>query len=153
MRLWSLHPKYLDAKGLLAVWREGLLAKKAIAGRTGGYRNHPQLIRFRNCKNPAYAINAYLFEIYKEAQRRKYSFDSRKIKKQGARGIIPVPSGQMKFEFRHLLKKLKQRDRGAFEKLKKVRRIKTNPVFRITCGRMASWEKRQRRRPPAGRFL
>ncbi|MDI3502728.1 MAG: hypothetical protein PWR13_285 [Archaeoglobi archaeon] len=28
MRLWSIHSKYLDAKGLVAVWREGLLAKK-----------------------------------------------------------------------------------------------------------------------------
>ncbi|WP_368086417.1 pyrimidine dimer DNA glycosylase/endonuclease V [Nitrosomonas sp. Nm34] len=26
MRLWSIHPKYLDAKGLLALWREGLQA-------------------------------------------------------------------------------------------------------------------------------
>jgi carboxyl-terminal processing protease len=27
MRLWSLHPKYLDAQGLVALWREALLAK------------------------------------------------------------------------------------------------------------------------------
>jgi len=25
MRLWTLHPKYLDARGLVALWREGLL--------------------------------------------------------------------------------------------------------------------------------
>ncbi|MEN6399799.1 MAG: pyrimidine dimer DNA glycosylase/endonuclease V, partial [Rectinema sp.] len=28
MRLWTLHPQYLDQKGLTAAWREGLLAKK-----------------------------------------------------------------------------------------------------------------------------
>jgi len=31
MRLWSLHPRYLDAKGLVALWREGLLAQKVLA--------------------------------------------------------------------------------------------------------------------------
>jgi hypothetical protein len=35
MRLWSLHPRYLDAKGLQAVWREGLLAKKVLQGNIG----------------------------------------------------------------------------------------------------------------------
>ncbi len=40
MRLWSLHPKYLDVKGLVRAWREGLLARKALGGETKGYRNH-----------------------------------------------------------------------------------------------------------------
>lgn len=30
MRLWSLHPSYLDRAGLLAVWREGLLAQSVL---------------------------------------------------------------------------------------------------------------------------
>ncbi len=47
MRLWSLHPKYLDRQGLLAVWREGLLAQKVLQGKTKGYKNHPQLKRFQ----------------------------------------------------------------------------------------------------------
>ena len=46
MRLWSLHPKYLDIKGLVACWREGLLARKVLLDQTKGYKNHPQLIRF-----------------------------------------------------------------------------------------------------------
>jgi len=40
MRLWSLHPRRLDGKGLIASWREGLLARAALAARTRGYRNH-----------------------------------------------------------------------------------------------------------------
>jgi hypothetical protein len=36
MRLWSLHLKYLDAKGLVAVW--GLLAKKVSKEKTKGYK-------------------------------------------------------------------------------------------------------------------
>ena len=47
MRLWTLHPKYLDARGLVALWRESLLAQAVLAGRTRGYRSHPQLERFR----------------------------------------------------------------------------------------------------------
>lgn len=43
MRLWSLHPQYLDAKGLVALWREGLLAQAVLAGQTRGYKRHPQL--------------------------------------------------------------------------------------------------------------
>jgi Pyrimidine dimer DNA glycosylase len=47
MRIWSLHPQYLDRQGLTAAWREGLLAQKVLTGTTKGYRNHPQLRRFR----------------------------------------------------------------------------------------------------------
>ena len=32
MRLWSLSPRYLDVKGLVAVWREGLLADAVLLG-------------------------------------------------------------------------------------------------------------------------
>ena len=31
MRLWSLHPRYLDRQGLTALWREGLLARAVHA--------------------------------------------------------------------------------------------------------------------------
>ncbi|WP_396134581.1 pyrimidine dimer DNA glycosylase/endonuclease V [Cellulomonas sp. ATA003] len=47
MRIWSVHPRYLDRQGLTAGWREGLLAQKVLTGTTKGYRNHPQLRRFR----------------------------------------------------------------------------------------------------------
>ena len=39
MRLWSIHPKYLDCKGLVALWREALLAKKVLRGKTRKYAN------------------------------------------------------------------------------------------------------------------
>ncbi len=67
MRIWSIHPKYLDTKGLVALWRETLLAKNVLTGNTKGYKNHPQLLRFKNTENPLDAINQYLTEIYKEA--------------------------------------------------------------------------------------
>jgi len=43
MRIWSLHPKYLDSKGMVALWREALLAKQVLLNKTKGYKNHPQL--------------------------------------------------------------------------------------------------------------
>lgn len=48
MRIWSLHPKYLDTKGLVALWRETLLAQHVLSGKTKRYKNHPQLARFKN---------------------------------------------------------------------------------------------------------
>ena len=80
MRLWSLSPKYLDRQGLLAVWRESLLAKKVLAGKTKGYRNHSQLIRFRNSKKALEYIDAYLLGLYLESIDRAYNFDKTKIK-------------------------------------------------------------------------
>ena len=36
MRLWSVHPQHLDVRGLVALWREGLLARKVLLGETNG---------------------------------------------------------------------------------------------------------------------
>ena len=69
MRLWSLHPRYLDQKGLTAVWREGLLAQAVLAGRTRGYTRHPQLRRFQEADMPGEYIAAYLRAIQAEAAR------------------------------------------------------------------------------------
>lgn len=63
MRLWSLHPVYLDSKGLVALWREGLLAKKVLQGRTKGYKNHPQLLRFKTLDDSINAISLYLKNV------------------------------------------------------------------------------------------
>ena len=75
MRLWSIHPKYLDAKGLVALWREGLLAQNVLLGNTKGYKNHPQLIRFKNSENPYGAIAEYLRYVVNEADNRGYNFN------------------------------------------------------------------------------
>src|SRR5678815_1718275 len=79
MRLWSLHPKYLDAPGLVALWREALLARAVLRGETSGYKHHPQLDRFKTHAQPRSAINSYLAGVYAEALARGYSFDATKI--------------------------------------------------------------------------
>ena len=143
MRLWSLNPKYLDTKGLLAVWREGLLAKKVREGKTKGYKNHPQLTRFINYKDPLAAINSYLYYIFLESQYRGYSFDKRKISGIKLRNIISVTKDQLKFEIEHLLKKLKIRNVNKFNEITKLNfnKIETNSIFNVVEGSIEYWEK------------
>jgi hypothetical protein len=142
MRLWSLSPQYLDRQGLLAVWREGLLAKNVLAGKTKGYKNHPQLERFKKQKNSLDYINLYLQGIYEEALSRGYKFEKTKIgllKKNIEK--IKVSTGQIKYEFEHLLKKLEQRDKKRFAELKELLELEVHSLFKVEVGEVATWEK------------
>ena len=141
MRLWSLHPSYLDSKGLVALWREGLLARKVLQGQTRGYRHHPQLIRFQAQKEPEIAIEAYLWDVYEEAVLRGYHFDVGKLSRKPQMGKIQVTAGQLQYELNHLLRKLKQRD---MEQYKNVLSLKTpfaHPLFRIVPGAVETCER------------
>lgn len=140
MRIWSVHPKYLDTKGLVALWREALLAKHVLEGKTKGYRNHPQLDRFKQTNNPSDRINQYLATVYDEAVERGYHFDKGKINWNFERSVMPVTSGQIQYETEHLLKKLKVRDPNKFDILRKSDKIKTHPMFNIIKGGIEKWE-------------
>lgn len=144
MRLWSLHPDYLDAKGLVALWREGLLAKKVLEGGTIGYTNHPQLDRFKKCKNPCAAINQYLDVVLKAAKQRGYNFDETKIKTIADLQTLPVNDKQLAFESKHLLQKLMQRDFPAYEKVKDTHIWLPHPMFIIVPGEIEDWERVER---------
>lgn len=141
MRLWSIHPEYLDAAGLVALWREGLLAKKVLQGRTKGYRHHPQVIRFRNQKFPVASINNYLLAVWVESVRRGYAFDKRKLGPQRRVRRIPIPAGQLLFEFMHLRRKLRMRNRKLFLATSNVKKPAAHPLFRVHNGPVAGWEK------------
>ena len=141
MRLWSLHPKYLDAKGLVALWREGLLAQAVLMGRTRGYKHHPQLQRFREHAKPIAAIRAYLQVVWDEAERRGYRFDRSKIGRQTTAPMICVTTGQMTFEYEHLVRKLRRRDPSRYVTLSKVSRVECHPLFKRVRGKMEPWEK------------
>jgi hypothetical protein len=142
MRLWSIHPAHLDTKGLLAVWREGLLARKVLQGKTAGYRNHPQLNRFRNSGQPLPCIAAYLREIFNESLRRGYHFDGSKLGRDSSRPVRPMPvtAGQVRYEFELLKMKLRGRDRRKYGELRRVKRIKTNGLFKRIPGKIEPWE-------------
>lgn len=140
MRLWSIHPKYLDAKGLVALWREGLLARAVLLGRTKGYRHHPQLERFRLRSKPVAVIDAYLYQVLLEAQSRGYEFDATKIQKVSGLRRSAVHDGQIAHEWQHLLSKLHTRDRARWHQQRTVH-PECHPCFRIVPGGVESWER------------
>lgn len=137
MRLWSIHPKYLDPAGLGAVWREGLLAQKVLQGQTKGYRHHPQLARFLANPDPAAAIASYLAAIAEEAARRGYRYDAGKIAPCRASSLIPVTLGQIEFETRHLRNKLQQRTPS----WPRIEVLELHPLFIAVPGPVEPWEK------------
>lgn len=142
MRLWTLHPSHLDPQGLVALWREALLAKAVLRRRTRGYRQHPQLERFRQHPRPVAAINTYLAGILTEARRRGYRFDARKARGQRTARRIQVSSGQMAFEWSHLLRKLRGRSPAAYRTARRAR-PSAHDLFRLTNGPVAPWEVRR----------
>jgi hypothetical protein len=137
MRLWSLHPSLLDTKGLVALWRESLLAKNVIENKTKGYRHHPQLIRFKKFNDPVDAINYYLSEIHKEALKRKYNFDKSKIDWNFKKQRITVTSGQIEYELQHLKNKIFKRSPG--HNIDCITKLH-HPIFRIIPGEIETWE-------------
>lgn len=140
MRLWSLHPQYLDSAGLNASWREGLLAKNVLLGNTKGYTNHPQLIRFKNSPDPNLYIDAFLTEIYKEAARRNFSYSKEKIRMIDNISPIPVTKGQLEYEYEHLRRKLQKRSPELLEKLPALTELKPHPLFETIEGAIEDWE-------------
>ncbi len=143
MRLWTLHPKYLDRQGLLAVWREGLLAQAVLLNRTRGYRSHPQLMRFKEQPDPAAAIGAYLAEILQEAQRREYRFDGKKIHPTRMQGTIEATEGQLLYEWDHLLRKLRGRSPDNLAEFSKIIKPEPHPLFTIIPGGIQHWERQK----------
>lgn len=141
MRLWSIHPRYLDPQGLVALWREALLAQAVLLGKTRGYRSHPQLSRFLDAPKPESAIGAYLSHVCDEAERRGYSFDSAKIICPGRRSRLKVTSGQLAYEWRHLQAKLLVRSPAWSTKWCAESDIQPHPMFVLHEGPVEEWER------------
>lgn len=141
MRLWSLHPRYLDAAGLVACWREGLLARAVLDGKTSGYRRHPQLARFEACADPLAAVDTYLAGVLEEARHRGYAFDASKIGMPSRLLTIPLNDGQLAYELEHLRRKLRERSPGACALLPDAGRVEAHPMFKVREGEIEIWEK------------
>jgi len=142
MRLWTIHPRYLDSKGLVALWREALLAQAVLRGRTRGYMHHPQLARFRAHRFPRYAINAYLAAIHAEARTRGYSFDAGKIGPLRSIQPMSATSAQISHEWQHLLKKLAVRNPEMRRRWHAIRVPRCHPLFKSVTGPLETWERR-----------
>ncbi len=143
MRVWSIHPKYLDPQGLVALWRETLLARAVLKGETKGYRNHPQLWRFEQQADPIGAVECYLQEVFKESLARGYRFDPTKVQTAPFIGIakITVTEGQVIYEWKHLLSKLSARSPEIYHRWADVSQPECHPLFACVAGAIAHWEK------------
>ena len=143
MRIWTLHPKYLDPQGLVALWREALLARAVLRGETAGYRHHPQLLRFQSHVAPRSAINAYLSAVFVEAESRGYSFDRRKLAPVRASVEIESTAGQLRYEWQHLMSKLIARSPVLYRRWRSVSSPESHPLFRIKRGVVELWERQR----------
>lgn len=157
MRLWSVHPKYLDKQGLTACWREGLLAASVLrridAGEIKvGYRNHSQLVRFKAQAKPRVMVSEYLHYIVDEATTRKYSYDRSKLfPRIGLAACMELTTGQLGFEWWHLLNKIMTRSPDWVKKnlsgignltvLQIQAQVDPHPLFTLVKGEVADWEK------------
>jgi len=142
MRMWTVHPRYLDLKGLVAAWREALLAQAVIAGATKGYRHHPQLVRFRAQADPVAVVGSFLAGLAEEAQRRGYRFDPTKISRRRFEGHLPETDGQLLYEWGHLKAKLQVRAPDLFCQFRRITTPEAHPLFRIVPGDVREWERR-----------
>lgn len=166
MRIWSIHPSYLDAKGLVACWRETLLAQSCLMKgefephpqtphtrlRRTPYYNHPQLKRFKR-DGWKYYLGTYLYYIWEEGNKRGYNFDKNKIQifQNEFKAQLTVTKGQLEYEFNHLQNKLWTRDnRQWYKNIREVEKfsinivvrvIEVNPIFQVIDGQIESWEK------------
>jgi hypothetical protein len=138
MRLWSLHPSLLGTRYLVAVWREGLLAKKVLEGNTKGYKNHSQLTRFRNTDNPIAYIHSYLWSISDYANGvMGYNFNQGKLDTQYQHtGSMEVTSEQVRYEYKHLCRKNNVESVLIGSEVPIV-----HPLFVVVSGDIEQWEK------------
>jgi len=141
MRLWTVHPKYLDPVGLVALWREALLAQAVLRNRTLGYRRHPQLQRFRDSPSPRRAINSYLNSVYENAAARGYDFDRAKLSRIAAAPLILVTQGQLAYEWSWLLRKLRSRNFPVYRTHCSIAVPDAHPLFSIVPGPVSEWER------------
>jgi len=141
MRIWTIHPKYLDPQGLVALWREALLARAILRGETRGYRHHPQLLRFQAHAAPRSAINAYLGCVVMEAESRGYAFNRRKVGPVRTKTHIESTAGQLHYEWHHLMRKLRTRSPSLHRRWRSVDIPESHPLFRISRGAVESWER------------
>jgi hypothetical protein len=143
MRLWSIHPKYLDSKGLVALWREGLLALAVLQGKTKGYTHHAQLMRFRETARPTDAMTTYLSYVFDESVKRGYHFDQKKIRHAKSGKRMNVTTGQLLYELEHLRKKLRNRNLYGYKQLRGIIVPDAHPLFREVPGDIEEWERLQ----------
>ena len=142
MRIWSLHPSYLDWMGLGAQWREALLAQKVTEGKTKGWKNHPQLDRFKYYPKPMEAVGFYLKGIHNESLKRDYKYNYSKILYPNTVvDPINLTQGQLHYEFEMLQERLKKRSHEKYEENLGITGLRAHSLFKVVPGLPEKWEK------------
>lgn len=144
MRIWSLHPKYLDKKELIDSWNDGLRTIGILTRNHQGSIFRPELSRFRSQSEPIIAVEKYLLSIANEAKRRGYMVDIRKLPSIPVvvSHKIPVSSGQIEYEWRQLMHVLAGRSPGFLRRIEYSPSHDINPIFYKRPGHdIETWEK------------
>lgn len=149
MRLWSIHPKYLDSKRLVTQWREALLCRAILDGKTKGYKEHPHFLRVKSHSQPYYFINSFLYVIWEEGKQRKFQFDKSKLmenlvqKYEEPLQLMEVTEGQVQYEFDFLQKKFGEFHIQYIKNLQNFNDfgIEVNPCFIKIFGDIMNFEK------------
>lgn len=139
MRLWSVDPRALDVRGLVACWREGLGAQKVLAGLTEGYTRHPRLERFREAGDGA--IGYYLETIWEEADSRGYNFNRDKIGMVVPGKTVDVNAGQLEYERDLLLSKVSGRRPEELWRVEEYGGLAGKAMNVVECWEPNSWER------------
>ena len=141
MRLWTLHPKYLDAKGLVAAWREALLAQAVL-------RDRNDWLPKPSSTDPVPPLtltgSKYRVLSSRAACRGKPAWVSVRPRKdrlpRGGRSRLKATLGQLGYEWKHLRAKLAIRDKAWLASLGRVARPDAHPTFRVVPGDVEDWE-------------
>jgi len=144
MRIWSIHPSYLDWKGLGALWRETLLAQVVLLGKTKGWRNHPQLDRFKYHPTPVKAVGFFLLKVHEEATRRNYNYNFSKILEPTEKiELANITDGQLRYELDILMERLQKRTPKKHQENLQIEEDipRPHPLFRVVEGPPEPWEK------------
>ena len=133
MNLWSFHPKYLDEKGLRAVWQDALFAQNVLSGRIKDHRKYyPQLMKFNNYFEPLAAIGAYLGFIYDDGVERGIIFQEHKIMHRSKReNIFQVDRERLEDEFEQYKRKMQTVSMLQTAKLRQVSKVEPHPIFEV----------------------
>lgn len=132
MRLWSIHPKYLDKHALIALWREGLLAQKALSGKGLVDEANVQLVRFKKSANPVRAIGSYLSFVASEGAKQGCKLNHERILQPNFEAkFMTTDVAQMELEVEQLKARMKTRNKDKFKLLTDVHKFEANPVFTL----------------------
>lgn len=144
MRLWSIDPGWLDRQGFLGLWRETVMAINVLSGKRDGYKNHPQLDRFKQTDNPMAYLSSYAWPLVFEGRGRDYNLNEKYIVANWDSSLaLPVTRGQVDYEIQHLLKKLEVRDIECYNYLKRrTNCISVHPLFYVVeNNNIEEWER------------